>query len=393
MIRLLFVDDEPNLLRAVERMLRPRADQWDMTFVQSGPEALTMLAEGPFEVVVSDMRMPEMDGATLLQHVRRDYPDTIRIIFSGQSSRAETLKAVSPAHQFIAKPCSAEELMGIIDQTLSLRSTIQSPLITELVTGIDSLPSLPELYAALTEELNRPEPRMDVVASIIERDPGMMANILKLVNSAFFGLRRRVSDARQAISLLGIDTITVLVLTKGIFEQFDPAALHGISLEAVWAHSTSTARIASEIAKSDGAQACICQDAFTSGMLHNVGKLVMASDVSLLADPADVPHGEVGAYLLGLWGLPDPIVEAIAFHETPSRSSTPTVDALTYLHVASRWATSLDVDCEDGCIAGIDLSYVDRVASRERLGQWCAIAAGLVSGAVDEGEELSPVNG
>lgn len=393
MIRLLFVDDEPNLLRAVERMLRPRADEWDMTFVQSGPEALAMLAEDAFEVVVSDMRMPEMDGATLLQHVRRDYPDTIRIIFSGQSSRAETLKAVSPAHQFIAKPCSAEELMGIIDQTLALRSTIRSPRITELVTGIDSLPSLPGLYAALTEELNRPEPRMDVVASIIERDPGMMANILKLVNSAFFGLRRRVSDVRQAISLLGIDTITVLVLTKGVFEQFDPAALHGISLEAVWAHSTSAARIASEIAKSDGAQPCICQDAFTSGMLHNVGKLVMASDVSLLADPADVPHGEVGAYLLGLWGLPDPIVGAIAFHQTPSRSSTQTVDALTYLHVGSRWATSLDVDCEDGCIESVDLPYVDRVASRDRLGQWCAVAAGLAFGAVDEGEELSSVNG
>ena len=103
--RILFVDDEPLVLQGLQRMLRPMRNEWEMAFVESGRRALEEMATLPFQVVVSDMRMPGMNGAQFLSHVQELYPRTVRLILSGHADKDLIMKCVGTAHQFLAKPC------------------------------------------------------------------------------------------------------------------------------------------------------------------------------------------------------------------------------------------------------------------------------------------------
>ena len=109
-MRILFVDDEPRISEGIERMFFHLADEWDITCVDSGPAALQELEDDPYDVIVTDMRMPEMDGAVLLAEVQKRAPGVVRIILSGQADLEETMRAVPLAHQYLAKPCRPEVL-------------------------------------------------------------------------------------------------------------------------------------------------------------------------------------------------------------------------------------------------------------------------------------------
>jgi len=330
--KILFVDDEPMVLNGLQRMLRPLRTQWEMTFVESGKKALEVLAATPFDVVVSDMRMPGMDGAQLLTEVKRLYPQIVRLILSGHSDKEMILRSVGPTHQYLAKPCDTETLKNTVARACALRDLLSDEPLKRLVSRMESLPSLPHLYAEIMNELQSPDSSIQKVGEIIAQDVGMTAKILQLVNSAFFGLRRHVSNPSQAASLLGLETVKALVLSSQVFSQFEEKTLTGLRLEALWSHSLAVGALARRICIQQSAPLKVTDDAFLAGLLHDAGKLVLAANVPehyiqalTLASqrglhPCDVErgvmgasHAEIGAYLLGLWGLPDPIVEALAY--------------------------------------------------------------------------------
>ncbi|MEO7650489.1 MAG: response regulator, partial [Bryobacteraceae bacterium] len=105
MKQLLFVDDEPKVLEGLKRSLRPMREDWNMSFVTSGAEALQTLEQAPFDVIVSDMRMPVMDGAQLLNEVRQRFPQVVRIVLSGQSDKELIYQSIAATHQYLDKPC------------------------------------------------------------------------------------------------------------------------------------------------------------------------------------------------------------------------------------------------------------------------------------------------
>jgi len=111
--RVLFVDDEPRILDGRRRMLRSMRHEWKMSFAETGQEALAILANQPFDVVVVDMRMPGMDGVQLLSEVRKRH-QIIRIVLSGTADREAILRAVGLAHQYLSKPCDAETLKSVL---------------------------------------------------------------------------------------------------------------------------------------------------------------------------------------------------------------------------------------------------------------------------------------
>ncbi len=194
-IRVAFVDDEPHVLRGISRSMAAMEDEWEMVFCASGEEALTLVKERPFDVVVSDMRMPGMDGAQLLDIIRRGYPSTVRVILSGYADADSVLRTVGPAHIYLAKPCDAGALRAAIRRQISLRSLLESPQMRSTLAGLANLPSLPKLYVQLQSELLSPNCSAKTVAEIISHDVAMTAEILKLTNSAYFsaagGGRRR----------------------------------------------------------------------------------------------------------------------------------------------------------------------------------------------------------
>jgi putative nucleotidyltransferase with HDIG domain len=387
--RILFVDDEPNVLQGLERMLRCMRHEWDMVFAGSAQDALSILSREPMDVVVTDMRMPGMDGAELLNHVMKQYPHIVRIILSGQSDREIIMKSIGPTHQFLSKPCGAEKIKATIARAFALHDVLADEELKELVSNMKSLPSLPSLYLELMQELQSPDFTMRRVGEIISKDVGMTAKILQLVNSAFFGLRTHVSDPIHAAKLLGADIIKALVLSVQIFSKFDQNKLKSISLKNLLDHSLSVASFAKEIAIHENQNQKITDNALIAGMLHDTGKLVLAdnfpeqySRTFALANNRGIPiweaelktigstHADVGAYLLGLWGLPDDIVEAVAFHHFTIKSPDNSFTPLAAVHVAN--ILDHEIRGEDNYIteASIDLDLLDELGLTDRLPIW-----------------------
>ncbi|MCU0560754.1 MAG: response regulator [Desulfobacterales bacterium] len=329
----LFVDDEPLLLQGLQRMLRSQRGVWKMRFAGSGREALELLAHETVDALVTDLRMPGMSGEELLREVQARHPQVVRIILSGEMDSAASFTAVQCAHRYLAKPCAAEELKAALAQALSLRGWVETHPLKGLLARIESLPSLPEVYAKLLAEIQSPRSCLRRVGQLLERDVGMTAKILQIVNSAFFGLPRRVVNVQDAVALLGLDTLKALVLSTKIFSQFDSRRMRGLNLEALWQHSMQAGVFARTIAASEKLPRASQDEAFTAGMLHDIGKLVLAQnfpqeceEVAAQASAGDLPaaeielarfgasHAELGAYLLGLWGIGEAVVDAIARH-------------------------------------------------------------------------------
>lgn len=352
--RILFVDDEPMVLSGLQRSLRPMRSEWEMAFAAGGDEALAAIDQQTFDIIVTDMRMPGMDGAQLLEEVKKRSPQTLRMVLSGQSDRETILRSVNPAHQFLSKPCEAEELRSRLLRAFALKDLLQNPGLRELVTKLDSLPSLPYVYLKLNEELRRPEPSLARIDELIEADMAMTAKVLKLVNSAFFGLPCQVSRASHAVKLLGLDTLRALVLSAHVFEQFDSRLLTPEDAQQISDHCLAVSNIARKVALFEHADQRTQDDSFTAGLLHDAGKLILASalgeqygkvlehsakaDIGLYAAERELLrccHGQVAAYLFGVWGLPGTIVEAVAWHHDPAGSLSTKFSPLAAVHVAS----------------------------------------------------------
>lgn len=357
--RILFVDDEPRILNGIRRMLRPYRSEWDMEFLDSASEALELLKTTPFDVVVSDMRMPEMDGADLLEHVRVLQPSAARIVLSGQSDQEMTFRAVGPTHQYLSKPCTVEVLCATLRKAIAAKDVLNDEKLQALVAGMEGIPVLPGLYTELIVLLERADATEAEVSEVISIDPGMSAKLLQLVNTSFFGLGDKVQSIEQAVHLLGVEIIRSLVLSLGIFSRSDLSdRVPDEVIGKLWHHSITVAVCARQVAHSEGFKAGTAQAAFSAGLLHDIGALFLfaskgkeyidlcaesfASErslVSLEKERYGNTHADLGAYLLSLWGLPDTIVLAVAHHEAPEEAPVKELDALLAVHVADAFET------------------------------------------------------
>lgn len=336
MKRLLLVDDEPRILEALRRMLHARRGLWEVQLATSGAEALAYLERERVDVVISDMRMPGMDGAELLARVAEAWPETIRMILSGQTDAEAATRAVPVAHQFLSKPCAPAELRDVVDRACALRDLLANPTLRGMVGGIEALPAAPVIWVALGRALRNPVSSVAQIAEVIGQDASLTARVLQLVNSSFFGQRREITSVAQATTLLGTGLIRSLALGHHVFSR--GTGLDGregeLDLGREQAHGFLVGRLARQLVRERG----LAEAAFTAGLLHDIGKLILGTQAreALQADVrqsaaagvplfvveearAGVSHAEVGAYLLGLWGLPHPVVEAVAHHHRPSR--------------------------------------------------------------------------
>ncbi len=338
MRRILFVDDNPEEIERLREMLTLVNKEWEVEFAESGEEALKIMAKSPFDVVVSDMRMPKMDGAELLGTVMEHYPETVRIIQSWHSDKERVLRSVNSAHQFLLKPSSTETMKYTIERACKLRDLLKNENLKKIVAGIRKLPSLPKLYSLILEEMHSKEISLKKVGHIISQDVSMSAKILQLVNSAFFGLPQKIADPQQAAIYLGLDTLKALVLSIHVFSSFtEESELFWFSLADMRKRSILVGRLARDIARDETDDAKVAEEALIAGILHDVGRLIMLKIPEQCrmmmdfiertgCDPVEAEytvmktsHAELGAYLLGLWGISDNIVEAVAFHHNPSK--------------------------------------------------------------------------
>ncbi len=396
MKRLLFVDDESKVLTGLQRLLRPMRHQCEMQFVTSGEAALTTLAQAPFHIVVSDMRMPGMDGATLLKEVQRRYPHIVRIVLSGHSDQTMIHHSRGVTHQYLTKPCEADVLKATMMRTCNLCESLAQDSLRNLVAGMSSVPSHPARYSQVTREIESKNSSLLAIATIISQDMGMTAKVLQLANSSNSELYATVSTAEQAVNLLGFDAIQSLVLSGDVFSPLASTDSVRRNIEALWEESLVTGALAQAIAQAEQASPATIDQARTAGVLHDIGALVLAVHATERCDAArrierdeGIPrweaetqefgntHAEVGAYLLALWGINDSIVEAVAFHHTPAEHPGEAFCPLTAVHVADNLQKELRSIERGGPCSQLDIEYLNRLGLGSRLPMWRELAVDL----------------
>jgi len=392
--RIVFVDDDELVLRSIRRLLRGKEKDWDLVFAGDGHAALRELERAPVDVVVSDVQMATMGGSTLLAAIQERHPDVARIVLSGETDPRVVYRTVPFAHQYLSKPFDATNLTQTLRSACALRSLLTNASIRGVVGRSNDLPAAPSTYIQLTQALKNPETSTRQVANIVERDVGISAKVLQIVSSSFFGAPRSVSTVAAAVGYLGLDTVRTLVLACEIVRTFVPAAtLDAFSIDELEEHGLRTGRLARAMLEPSP----FAEDAFVAGLLHRVGQLVLASRVPhRFAEVLDtsastgknlldtelsvlgVTHAQVGAYLLGLWGLRQRVVEAVAYYPRPERLDT-TFGIPSAVHVAS--VLSKDANAPVGGepssdVRAVPAAYLERLGITSELAEWRELAAG-----------------
>ncbi|MBT4701283.1 MAG: HDOD domain-containing protein [Rhodospirillaceae bacterium] len=401
--RILFIDDESNILSGLRRMLRHMRGDWDMIFVDSGEKAIELMQDNSFDVFVSDMRMPGMDGATLLNEVRRRQPSAVRIILSGYAKEEAVLRTVGPAHQYLTKPCDAAVVIDTISRALSLRRFLNNGDLLELVSGLDHLPSPPEIYSRLLRQLGSSGSAVSDIADTIAEDLAMTAQTLKLTNSAYFALPQKVDNLHHAVSLLGTDTLKALVLVAGFYKQFAGEPRVASQIEKLSRRSLSISMAAHAIASEQRLPPNQVDQASSAGVLTHVGTLTLLANwpgrfdaaVKLVEEEGlnivdaerqifGAAHPEIGAYLLGLWGFTDPITEAVAYHHSPRQFlSKEKPSVLVCVYAAQHLLKTAEASQEDAAdaLAGadLDMDYLQDRGLGDSVPHWADLVRDLKS--------------
>ena len=392
--RILFVDDEPHILADLRRQAALLGDEWEPVFLDSASKGLQAFAEEPFQVVVADLRMPGMGGAEFLQEILARYPSSIRLLLATDADRELAVQSVGRTHQFLAKPCDLAFLRSTVDFSCHHGRRVGNDHVRELIARIGQLPAVPELYREIVQLLESERGSVDQLGAVIGRDIAMTAMILKLANSAFFSLRHKVTSPAEAISYLGIDLLKSLVLAHGLFGQVGAFRIPTFSLQHLWQHSLAVAAGGKRIAEAEEAGSNRANEFFTAGLLHDIGILILASrfpeDYARVLETNrrsgggletsefhvfGATHGEVGAYLLALWGLPEPVVQAAAFHHGIDRQPVRGFTAALAVHVADT-IYGYNPDHPVFSRARLDEAYLANLGLASRMPDWTAAMQG-----------------
>ncbi len=338
-MRILFVDDDVEVLNGIRRMLFARRNSWQMRFLSDPREALDSLGRQPADLIVSDLQMPEIDGVEVLQQVRQRCPETIRYVLTGVLDHPRLTCALRCAHHLIAKPCRPEQLREDIERAERIVRRLETLKQAALLSGLDSLPVMPEAHQKVLNMLNATTVSPRQVGTLVCEDMGMAARMVQLANSPYFGRPGYVHDPIQAVVLMGIRAVEAMVLTEGLFAALEPALVRRFGIAALQQHSLRVGMLARTICADLQFAPAQIEAASTAGILHDAGKLVFASQMQALFEQAldlsrtalrplwqteqqiaGIDHADLAGAMLQLWAMPVGIIEAAACHHRPAEA-------------------------------------------------------------------------
>lgn len=349
--KILFVDDERQILKAINRMFI--GSDYEIYFAESGQEALDFLKSQLVDMVVSDMRMPQMDGLQLLTQVKSLYPSIIRIVLSGFSDEDKIYKAIhcSIVKLYLFKPWKGDDLKNTINEIFNTQEILSSKHILTMINSIEQLPVLPNMYTKLITAIEQ-DNNVDHIAKLVEEDQSISMQLLHIVNSAFYGIK--TGSIKTAIMNIGLGNIKNLILTSKLFTI---SRISDADKDILWRHSSMTNKLVMLIYKSL-LNKNISDSYLSAGLLHDIGRLVLLENypkeykkvIELITNNKDISineaekevlnitHDEVGAYLLNWWEIPDPIVASSLYHNNPSLCSGINKEIVSIVHIADYYS-------------------------------------------------------
>jgi putative nucleotidyltransferase with HDIG domain len=385
--RILVANADPHTLAEYGRALEK---EWTVKLA-TGPEAaLAEMALQPCDVLVADCALTGPDeGIQLLDHIRAEYPKTIRLLLAGEMDKEHRMADMAGSHLILTKPCDPQTLKSAIERALAIDLWLVNDRLRELVARLRTFPIVPSLYLEVTNALKSSHATTTEVGAIIAKDMAMMTKLLQVTNSACFGVPRKISDPVEAVGILGFETVKSMVVTLKLLSQYDKVKPVYFSIDRLWRHSTEVARISRRLALTQTDDPAQAESAFTAGLMHDLGKLVLAanfdeqySGAQALARQQCLPlwevekqifggsHAEIGAYLLGLWGMPLELVEAAALHHNPSRCLTKRFSPLTAVHLANALFYEARPDKEGMVAPQIDEAHLAELGLSGQLQLW-----------------------
>lgn len=344
----------------LEQALADFGLDWQVRWIADAQQALELGGEHP-DVLVCELEVAGRCGTTLLSQLREQHPAAVRILLLDNGQDADAMRSLESAHRLLRKPLDAGELIEAVESVIELRELLDSPDLNQAIGRVGMLPSPPKLYIELTQLMRDPDATAAEVADLLQQDPVLVAKLLRLCNSAYFSAGRVVTDIRAAVTRLGQQTIQRLVLATEAFGT--PTEIEGIDREAMQDRALRTSRLAAQLLGGPSAEL-----AATAGLLAEVGMLLPGVRFTLPDGSEQNPDGphyaDAGAYLLGLWGLPMPIVEAVAHHHQPGRMRMSGFWVAGAVHVAA------------ALIAGreVDETYLRAVGQLDKLPRWRTMA-------------------
>jgi putative nucleotidyltransferase with HDIG domain len=390
-LKVIFIDDQVFLLNAIERIVRKAATNWDVRYFDAARSALAWMEENPVDVVVTDMRMPLMDGVQFLDVVRLRFPNVIRFILSGCTHTDRTLDAIRVAHQYFVKPFSTRNLIEALELTHTLYKRIRNPGLQGIIASVDRIPTPRRVFYEISEALDHPDSRIDDIAQIIERDTGVSSKVLQVVNSAFFGQSNPVMDIREAVAILGYEAIRSLVLIVGIASDHKEVLGGLISIDLFSDHCMEVARYCRWMGKQLGYSVQDQNTLFTIGLLHDIGRLLIIkkyaelyTEHGLTENPYTTKlhisqfeklaedHAGIGAALIALWGLPPRIVNTIAFYPTPESAEHDDLHFCRILHIGDAISNTRRIhrSIPDTGSAGATIENLKEIGSMFPIRDW-----------------------
>ncbi|MBN2797601.1 MAG: HDOD domain-containing protein [Deltaproteobacteria bacterium] len=377
-LRVLLVDDDPRMLRAMLRVLRTSQPAWVVEGSDSGAATLAALEREPWDVLVSDIEMPEMDGMTLLREVRARFPEVGRIILSAWSTEARLQQAALLAHQFLWKPAGLDALVAAIRQVSVARALLADPALVRRFSNLDTFPPLPGTYQALQHVLEQPACSLQTVTGVVSRDPAVTAHVLRMASSGWFGRSSKTASLFKAVSLLGLQRVRAVVLGHGLIRAVEEALPDGFDVHQYQEHSIRVASYAQDICPDPRLR----EECFTAGLLHDIGWLLLHREGVLMpgAERAGgdacceehrrfgVSHGEVAAFLFSNWGFESSLVCAALFHHHPGLMGRTRFQPVDAVHVVEGILGPNAL--EQGCKVELDLEHLHRLGLHQELAGW-----------------------
>lgn len=394
--RILLADQDEAVLATLVTAGPNHGADWEVLTAGSGEDALALLGTMPFDVMIAGTRMSGLGGLDLLRASMIRHPSMARMILLDQADPELMLGSLGTAHQYLVKPCEPADLLSAVSRLLALDQFFTNQTLRRVVARIQQLPSPPTVYFRLMKDLARLDATTESVGAIIAQDASLTAKLLQLVNSAYFGLGRRVASVPEAVQILGFNLVRSLSVSLSLFASLNPASVGELNADRLYLHSLATGLLAQTIMAAESADPAMTAGAFTAGILHDTGKLVLASAmpelyaqaVRLAADELmpqwqaeanifGVSHAEVGAYLLGLWGLPVPIVDVVAWHHQPLRSGPPTFGMLAAVHIADFLQSRHVPASRRPLVVELDALYIQVLKLADRIEEWTEVAGRL----------------